>query len=180
MRISLLFVVLLCSVVVGCNNASNKANVDSNGISDDQKNITSKDIEALEFDDYALSDDAEQAIENWQKYHELDEQIGYLHTTDFSFFSGEKEVLKAFINDFKTEMPESIKTASILARLTVLETMLLKLNSLLRLDNVDKVTRLNAIKEVLVSMSNMNLQINKKFELDANLVEKDNTIEDQS
>jgi hypothetical protein len=85
---------------------------------------------------------------------------------------GEKKVLKAFINDFKTEIPESIKTAPIESRIVVLETKLLKFNSILKLDNVDKATRLSNVKELLIAMSNLNLQINKKFELEANLVGK--------
>jgi hypothetical protein len=85
---------------------------------------------------------------------------------------GEKKVLKAFINDFKTEIPEAIKTAPIESRVVVLETKLLKLNSILKLDNVDKATKLSNVKELLIAMSNLNLQINKKFELEANLVGK--------
>jgi hypothetical protein len=42
---------------------------------------------------------------------------------------------------------------------------------------VDKGTRLSAIKELLVAMSNLNLQINKKFELEANLADKNNAID---
>jgi len=170
-------VFLIFTISMGCNTVSEKTLQDNNIISNEDKNITSKDIELLEFDDYALSEDSEKALENWQKYHELVEQIDFIHKADFSFFSGEKGVLKTFINDFKTEMPESIKTAPILARITALETMVLKLNSLLRLDNIDKATRLRAVKELLTTMSNLNLQINKKFELDANLVEKGDTIE---
>ena len=74
-------------------------------------------------------------------------------------------------------MPETIKTAPILSRIMALETKLLKLSSTLKLDNMDKATQLSCIKEFLVAMSNLNLQINKKFELDANLVGKDDNIE---
>lgn len=177
MRYRLLYGFLLFIISVGCNKSSNKEHGITNRNLDDLNRISSKDIESLEFDDYGLSNDAEKALENWQKYHELVEQIEFINKTDFSFFNGEITVLKTFVNDFRTEMPESIKTAPILARITALETMLLKLNSLLRLDNVDKSTRLDAIKELLVSFSNLNLQINKKFELDANLVEKEGAIE---
>lgn len=164
-------------VNVGCNTLSNKTPEVTSEQSEDLNSITSNDIEALEFDDYGLSTDGEKALENWQKYHELIEQMDYIYKTDFSFFNGDMAVLKTFMNDLKTEMPEDIKTASILARINAMETMLLNLNSLFKLDHVDKSIRLNAIKDVLVSKSNLNLQINKKFELDANLVDKDSTNE---
>jgi hypothetical protein len=167
----------LIIVVFGCNNTPNQKLDDIVEVSADENNITPKDIESFRFDDYTLSNDSKKALENWQKYQELKEQIEYINKVDFSFFNGEKKVLKAFINDFKTEMPESIKTAPIESRITALETKLLKLNSTLKLDNVDKNTQLSAIKELLIAMSNLNLQINKKFELEANLVDKVNNNE---
>lgn len=167
----------LIIVVFGCNNTPNQKLDDIVEVSADENNITPKDIESFRFDDYTLSNDSKKALENWQKYQELKEQIEYINKVDFSFFNGEKKVLKAFINDFKTEMPESIKTAPIESRITALETKLLKLNSTLKLDNVDKTTQLSAIKELLIAMSNLNLQINKKFELEANLVDKVNNNE---
>lgn len=168
---------LFLTINLGCNNGTSQKPEDKAETSKDLNTITQKDIESFRFDDYALSNNSKMAVENWQKYQELSEQIDYIHKADFSFFMGEKKVLKAFINDFKTEMPESIKTAPIESRIVVLETKLLKFNSLLKLDNVDKVARLRTVKELLIAMSNLNLQINKKFELEANLVGKSDTIE---
>lgn len=168
------FYFLMCFFVsMGCVNSTTQKNDKATEESENRNDITLKDIESLRFDDYALSDDSEEALENWQKYHELNEQINFLRQAELSFFIGEKTLLKTFMNDLKTEMPESIKTAPILSRITVLETMLLKLNSTLKLDNIDKPTRLSALKEFFVAMSNLNLQINKKFELDANLVQEE-------
>lgn len=168
---------LFLTINFGCNNETRQKSEDKAETSNDLITITQNDIESFRFDDYALSNDSKIALENWQKYQELSEQIDYIHKADFSFFMGEKKVLKAFINDFKTEMPESIKTAPIESRIVVLETKLLKFNNILKLDNVDKATRLNTVKEVLIAMSNLNLQINKKFELEANLVGKTDTIQ---
>ena len=47
-----------------------------------------------------------------------------------------------------------------------------KLNSLLRLSNSIKEEKISAMKEFLITMSNLNLQINKKFEFDKNNVFK--------
>lgn len=174
MRRNLFYFAFFSFFIFGCNTTSNQKLDESDQVSD---HIVVNDIESLRFDDYALSSDSEKALENWQKYQELNDQIGYLKKADFSFFIGEKKILKTFINDFKVEMPETIKTAPILSRITALETKLLKLSSTLKLDNMDKATQLSCIKEFLVAMSNLNLQINKKFELDANLVNKDDNIE---
>ena len=171
MRHYIFYIVLFLIICSGCNTSSQKSD-ETTEVSEDLNNITAKDIESLRFTDYALSAESKKALENWQKFQELNEQISYLQKADFSFFRNEKKVLKAFINDFKTEMPEVVKTAPIDSRMTALETKLLKLNSILRLDNVDKTTRLKTVKEFLVAMSNLNLQINKKFELEANLVDK--------
>lgn len=171
------YLFLFLTINFGCNNETSQKFEDKAETSNDLNTITQNDIESFRFDDYALSNDSKIALENWQKYQELSEQIDYIHKADFSFFMGEKKVLKAFINDFKTEMPESIKTAPIESRIVVLETKLLKFNSILKLDNVDKATRLSTVKELLIAMSNLNLQINKKFELEANIVDKNNTVE---
>ena len=48
---------------------------------------------------------------------------------------------------------------------------------MLKLDNIDKTEQLKAVKELLIAMSNLNLQINKKFELEANLVDKNDSVE---
>jgi len=177
MRYYNFYIIALIIVSFGCNNLSNQKPDETAQVTDGQNSITSKDIESFRYDEYGLSNDSEEAIENWQKYQELSEQIEYINKADFSFFNSEKKVLKTFINDFKTEMPESIKTAPIQSRITALETKLLKLNSTLKLDNVDKTTQLRTIKELLIAMSNLNLQINKKFELEANLVDKANNNE---
>lgn len=177
MRYYTFYVVALILVSFGCNNTPKQQPDTITEVSEDIKNITQNDIESLRFDDFTLSEDSKKALENWQKYQELNEQIGYVNQADFSFFNGEKSILKTFINDFKTEMPESIKTAPIQSRITVLETKILKLNSTLKLDNIDKTEQLKAVKELLIAMANLNLQINKKFELEANLVDKNDSAE---
>lgn len=168
------YIIVFLIFIYGCNGASNQKPEEPENVTEE---ITSNDIESLRYDDYTLSNDSEKALENWVKYHELNEQMEYLKKGDFTFLIGEKKILKAFINDFKVEMPETIKTAPILSRITVLETKLLKLSSTLKLDNIDKVTKLGCVKELLIAMSNLNLQINKKFEFDANLVDKDANVE---
>ena len=176
MRYFLYYILVILSFNMGCNKSAHQKTDETFVQTENIKDITPKDIESLTYYDYGLSEDSQKALEGWQNYQELDKQIGYIRNADFSFFEAEQSVLKTFIVEFNEEMPASIKTAPILSRITAMETMMLKLNSLLRLDNIDKATRLNAVRDFLTTMSNLNLQINKKFELEANLVKKNDTI----
>lgn len=138
----------------------------------DARTISQKDIEALRYADYGLSADSEKAVADWQKFRELNAQIELLNKGDLNFFRGESILLKTFLLEFRNEMPEELKTNEILARTTAFETKTQKLNSLLRISNIEKKEQLQAVKELLISVSNLNLQINKKFEFDKNNVLK--------
>ena len=134
--------------------------------------ITSHDIDNLKYTDYILSNDSQKAVIDWQKYQELYIQLGFLKTADMSFFNGEKLILKKFMNELKTEIPEAINTEIIQSRLIALETKMLKFNSVLHLENIPKTEQLSTLKEFLVAAANLKLQINKKLELDANNILK--------
>ena len=74
--------------------------------------------------------------------------------------------LKKFITEFKASIPKEFLTNPIVSRTVILETMLLKLNENLTLDNIDDRDKLLSVKEVLIAFSNLNYQINKKLERD--------------
>lgn len=136
--------------------------------------ITRAEIDKLRYEDYGLSLDSRNAIENWQKYNELIIQTENLKKADLTFFTNEPTLIRTFLNDLETEIPKQLQTNEILARVTVLETTMLKLNSLLTLNNIKKEDKLTAVKEYLISVSNLNLLINNKFEFDANNIIKPN------
>jgi 4-hydroxy-3-methylbut-2-en-1-yl diphosphate synthase IspG/GcpE len=132
-----------------------------------QKNvITAKAIENFEYTDYVLSSNAEDVVADWEKYQELALQIGYLKKADFSFFTSEKLILKTFFQDFRTNIPDQLVTNTIESRMVIIETMLLKLNENLTIDNIDISIKLSGIKDVLEAFSNLNYQINRKVEFD--------------
>ncbi len=136
--------------------------------------ISKNDIEALNYTDFGLSIDAKRAVENWQKYQELTQQIELLKQADFSFYQTEITLITTFFNDLRAEIPKPLATKEINARLTVLDTKMQKLNSLLLLNNISKSNKLEGIQELLVAFSNLNLQINKKLEFEANDIFKPN------
>ena len=94
--------------------------------------------------------------------------MGYLKQGDLSFFKNEQAEVKALFDSLKTTIPDTINTKPIVSRFAVLETTSLKLQDNLNMDNIEKATKLASVKEVLVAFGNLNLQINKKLEFDAN------------
>jgi len=159
-------------IALGCNSKS-KLGEQANEIIDLKENqITSKDIEQLKYVEFVLSNLSEKAISNWLKFQEFNGHMEILKKGDLSFFKDEKAILQTFFIDFATEIPESINTPSILVRLSVLESTVLKLEGISKFNNVKKEIVLAAIREVLIAHSNLILQINKKFELDSQNVKK--------
>ncbi len=133
--------------------------------------ITAEDIEKLNYIDYILSSDSQQAVLDWQKFQDLQGHIELLKNGDLSFFKVEKEIMAEFISELKAEQPPTVTTPAIRSRMTVLETTLLRLQDLANLDNIKKKDLLESIKELLVANVNLILQINKKFEKEAQQIQ---------
>lgn len=133
--------------------------------------ITAEDIGKLNYTDYILSSDSNQAVLDWQKFQDLQGHIELLKNGDLSFFKVEKEIMEEFISELKTEQPATVTTPAIRSRMTVLETTLLRLQDLANLDNIKKKDLLESIRELLVANVNLILQINKKFEKEAQQIQ---------
>ena len=140
----------------------------------DSSIITANDISKIKFTEYALSKITQNKTSNWQKFNELSNKIELLRTGDLSFFRDDKAILEGFIADLRNEIPESLNTQSILVRLTVIETVFLKLEGLASLKTAKKEKLLMAIKDVLLSYTNLIFQMNKKFEKESQKIEKPN------
>ena len=133
-----------------------------------KKEISAKAIESFKYNDYVLSTDAESQVRNWSKFQELETQISYLKTADIVFFTEEKDTLKKFMDSLRISIPDTINTSPVNARITALETKLLKLNNDFNLGNYASEKKLQSIKELLVANSNLIFVINKKLEFDKN------------
>jgi hypothetical protein len=145
-----------------------KRNDAENQTTADVTDLTSSDIKNLKYTDYILGNDGSKLLIDWKKFQELNIQMGYLKQGDLSFFKNQKTEVKALFDSLKTTMPDTINTKPIVSRFAVLETKSLKLQDNLNMDNIEKATKLTSVKEVLVAFGNLNLQINKKLEFDAN------------
>ncbi|WP_458628088.1 hypothetical protein [Winogradskyella sp. PC D3.3] len=167
MKIRLLVLVLSCVLAIGCDDDTKGTSaLEATEAVEQNAKITAKTIESIDYKDYALSSESEKAMVTWEKYHELATQISYLKKADFSFFNGDIELLKKFINEFKVQMPDQFRTNPIVSRNAIVETALLKLNENLTLDNIDRREKTLSIKALFTAFSNLNYQINKKLESD--------------
>lgn len=166
MKAGLVVLNIVFVMLVSCGDDKGKI-IDTDSETMDQKIvISSKAIENFDYTDYALSAEADKAIADWKEYQELAIQINYLKKADLSFFNGEKKLLKTFIGEFRSNIPDQLRSNPIVSRTVIIETTLLKLNENLTIANIDEQVKLLGIKEVLESFSNLNYQINKKLERD--------------
>ncbi|SDG70160.1 hypothetical protein [Winogradskyella thalassocola] len=165
MKIRFIVLVLSCIMVISCDDDTNSTKeLEITENTEQNTKITAKTIENIDYRDYALSSESQSAIVTWERYHELATQISYLKKADFSFFNGDLELLKKFINEFKTQMPDQFQTNHIISRNAIIETELLKLNENLTIDNISREEKLLNIKALFVAFSNLNYLINKKLE----------------
>ncbi|MBF8151519.1 hypothetical protein ITJ86_16570 [Winogradskyella sp. F6397] len=167
MNIRLVLLFLSCLMVLSCNEDTNTTkDLETSENTSQNKKITAKTIEAITYEDYALSSEAEAEVVTWERYHELATQLSYLKKADFSFFNGDIDLLKKFIKEFDAQMPSQFRTNPIISRNAIIETELLKLNENLTIDNISRDEKLLNIKALFISFSNLNYQINKKLEDD--------------
>jgi len=134
--------------------------------------ITKNDIESLDYADYGLSNTSKKAVNNWASYTELETLIESIKNGDLLYFENDDEILTAFIADLRSTVPDKVGNESVNARLTALETKFLKLKSAVKIRQTTKAELLATIHEFLEAGSNLNLQMNKKFEKEAQDISK--------
>ncbi|MDU8886732.1 hypothetical protein RXV94_11220 [Yeosuana sp. MJ-SS3] len=167
----LLYILFSLLLFVGCNQVKDEGQDSSVDLIDTLK-ISKNDISKLDYIEFVLDQKAQALFISWTSYTDLEGHIDNLKQGNIAFFSENPELLDALIKDFKETLPEEINTPAIQARIKELETKIYKLQSNSRLFNNDKTHVLPVIKELLIAFSNFNLQINKKFEKEAQNIQK--------
>ncbi|WP_345190464.1 hypothetical protein [Algibacter agarivorans] len=171
MHNKILFVISLFILCFSCKKTQENTSADATEQSIRQE-ITEKDISKIKYVEYALDLKTEDTIEDWVEYSQLQDLITDVKKGDLSFFNDNKTVIKLLLKELKSNIPEQVNSASITARILVLETKLYKLESLSNLSTTSKEELIAVIKEFLVSFSNLNMQMNKKIEFDSRSIEK--------
>lgn len=172
MNKNLIFITLLGLIFsIACNDSKQLEN-NNDYSSNATYNISEDQIGGIKYTEYILDKQAKSTAEQWQKYTELEGIIADVKKADFSFFIENNDVLLAFLKDIKESVPERFDTPAILARIIALETVFLKFEDQLMRANASEEKLIEVVKEVLTSFSNLNLQINKKFEKEAQNIQK--------
>ena len=161
-------------LIIGCLFSCKK---DSDNVHQTDENntaslITKKTIQKLNYLEFGLDAKVEKITKKWKKYTELDGVISNLKQADLSYFKDNHEIIEALITDLKQTVPKKLNSPSIVSRLIALETKIYKLESVVNLSNSSTETLMSSIKEVLVSFSNLNLQMNKKIERESQKIKK--------
>lgn len=163
--------IILFFCLVSCQNTTdtNNNNLDqeTNSIS-----ISKEDIKKIKYIEIIPDSKVEKIISSWEKYNELNRIVLDLKDADLSFFKANKEIVETFNKELKTTIPENVNTPLVMSRIIALETKVFKLESIVNLSNPIKKHTLDAIKELLVAFSNLNLQMNKKLEKESQNIQK--------
>ena len=134
--------------------------------------LSKQKIQKFNYTEYLLDPKVKKITNNWVKYNELEDVMMSLKQADLTYFKENHEILEALITDLKQSLPETLNSPAIMSRLIALETKLYKLESLVNLSNATPESIMPGIQEVLVSFSNLNLQMNKKIERDSQKIIK--------
>ncbi|MFH6768402.1 hypothetical protein V8G56_06625 [Gaetbulibacter aquiaggeris] len=133
--------------------------------------ISEKDISKFKFLEYSIDIKTEKEIENWSSFKELEDLVIRVKKGDLSYFKDNNDAIVKFVIELKEKIPDTLNTPSVNARINALETKILKLESLYNLSSTSKEELSLIIKEFLESVSNLNLQMNKKLEKDSQIIE---------
>ena len=148
--------ILISLAIFSCNQADNET---LNKISS-EKNI---DYTKLNFEEvYSIKSTT--LIEEWINYAELFSYIEEINSKNYSSIIDNKKYLIRFFNGLKNTIPELINKAEIKSRLTVIETDFLKFESIISNYTIDESEKINLVKKINNSFSNLNFQIDKIIE----------------
>lgn len=136
--------------------------------------VTKKEVEAIDYIDYGLSNASKKAIASWASYTELENLIESVKNADISYFEGDEKIMDALFQDMRSSMPDKVNNQSVNARISALETKFHKLKSAVRIAKTPKAELISTIREFFISFSNFNLQMNKKLEKEAQDISKRN------
>jgi len=133
--------------------------------------LSKVDIQKIDFTEFVLDQQSENQL-NWLKYYEMESKFNELKNGDLSHFKTDKKIVETLISEFTSTLPENLNEEAIKARVLIVKTMYLKLNNIINMSTSTEDEIKEAIKEFLKSFSNLNYQINKKFERDSQHVTK--------
>lgn len=164
-----LLYVFLVLVVLGCGDKQPKQEQDIS-LKETQKDSTllePKDLKNLSFTDYVLDRKVKNKLSGWTKYNEVNDIANEVKKADLNYFKSDKKIVETTIKELMETVPEAVDTDAVKARILAVQNMYLRLNNVVNLNTSSKAEIKKAITDFLEAFSNLNFQINKKFERDA-------------
>ncbi|MGC6432039.1 MAG: hypothetical protein ACON5F_13420 [Jejuia sp.] len=134
--------------------------------------ISETDIAKLNYIEFDLDSKVEAIVEVWEPYFELSTAIGNFKKADFSFYEKDEKAVSELIKNMRKTIPDTLDTQGILSRITIVESMLYKLKESYNVPNATKEEVGETLKELFVSYSNLNFQLNKKLEKDSQRIDR--------
>ena len=158
-KFRLLSLIFIFGISLSCNKQQNKSSSQENY---EKTEYYADSTNTVRIDNISLN--TINILNNWIEYQELKEVISSLEKNELSFFKDNKEYISKFFDSLKKSTPESINKPGIIARISVLETKFLILESHFASNIIDEKLKKNRINDVLSANSNFIYQINKLIE----------------
>ena len=171
MRVKIGVILSFLVLISACKKAQ-EAPLENQMEQDKSQEITELEISKLNYVEYILDSKTKETVQDWSEYQQLADVISNIKKADLVFFNDNEKAIKLLLKELKQNIPKTLNSESILSRLLVLETKLLKLESLSNLSTTSKEELLINIKEFFIAFSNLNFQMNKKIEFDSQSIEK--------
>jgi len=171
MRIKTLVILSFLVLFSACKNNQDHSTEDQIEQNKSQE-ITEQDIAKLKYIEYALDATTEDVIQDWAEYSQIEDVVANIKKGDLTFFNDNEKAIKLALKELKQNVPEPLNSSSINARILVLETKVLKLESLANLSTTTREELLETIKEFFVSFYTLSFQMNKKVEFDNRSIER--------
>lgn len=150
------YLIVILILIFGCTEQPNEKNKKLKV----EKNISFAKIEFSEI--YSSSNFT--TLEKWNSYSELSEYIKQFNINDYSSLIDNKKYIQSFFIELKKTTPEDISKPEISSRLTVIETDFLRFESKLSNFPLSNQEKIEMVKKINNSFSNLNFQIDKLIE----------------
>ena len=137
--------------------------ITTNDVQKDNSNSKTKNYSQINFESiYDVKYNS--SIVEWINYFELNEFIEQLNSNDYSSLIDNKKFLIRFFKRIKISIPDEINKPEIKSRLTVIETDIMRFESILSNYELENEIKIKMVKKINNSFSNLNFQIDKLLE----------------
>lgn len=167
-------IILMLLVVFSACKKEVKPSTAVDNVTVDSTKVTKEDISKIKYIEYGIDNKAKETLDSWTAYNTISRAVDALKEGDFTFFDADDTAFNTILKDIETTTPEKINSEPIKARVLILRTKLLKVREVLTLKTSTKTEKIAALKALFQSFSYVTLQINKKFEKEAqNIIKPD-------